>query len=99
MIDDDFDFDQPVTRIPQIHKRLNYWAIDFYNKLNNTLLQWVVDHMHNWSSRSVSSSLKIRTLQSWPIKLEYESDEPIANDVLNLLFFWQMANEKEAGYD
>jgi hypothetical protein len=28
-------------------------------------------------------------------QLEYESDEPIANDVLNLLYFWKMANEKE----
>lgn len=63
MIDDDFDFDQPVTRIPQNPQATKLLGNVFYNKLNNILLQWVVDHMHNWSSRSVSSSLKIRTLR------------------------------------
>ena len=82
MIDDDFDFDQPVTRIPQ-----NPQATKL---LGNRLLQQAEQYLASMGSQAHAQL--VESLR----QLEYESDEPMANDVLNLLFFWQMANEKEA---
>ncbi|MFW1959357.1 hypothetical protein [Acinetobacter johnsonii] len=96
MIDDDLDFDQPVTRIPQ-----NPQATKL---LGNRLLQQAEQYLASMGSRphaQLVESLRQLELEDpyftvMADQLEYESDEPIANDVLNLLFFWQMANEKEA---
>ncbi|MDM1250693.1 hypothetical protein HXZ77_06055 [Acinetobacter johnsonii] len=96
MIDDDFDFDQPVTRIPQ-----NPQATKL---LGNRLLQQAEQYLASMGSQphaQLVESLRQLELEDpyfavMADQLEYESDEPIGNDVLNLLFFWQMANEKEA---
>lgn len=96
MIDDDFDFDQPVTRIPQ-----NPQATKL---LGNRLLQQAEQYLASMGSQPhaqlVESLRQLELEDSYfavmADQLEYESDEPIGNDVLNLLFFWQMANEKEA---
>ena len=96
MIDDDFDFDQAVTRIPQ-----NPQATKL---LGNQLLQQAEHYLASMGSRPHAQLVEsLRQLESedsyfaiMADQLEYESDEPITNDVLNLLYFWQMANEKEA---
>ena len=96
MIDDDFDFDQPVTRIPQ-----NPQATKL---LGNRLLQQAEQYLASMGSRPHAQLVKsLRQLELedpyfaiMADQLEYESDEPIANDLLNLLYFWHIAHEKEA---
>ena len=96
MIDDDLDFDQPVTRIPQ-----NPQATKL---LGNRLLQQAEQYLASMGSRPHAQLVKsLRQLELedpyfaiMADQLEYESDEPIANDLLNLLYFWQIAHEKEA---
>ena len=96
MIDDDFDFDQPVTRIPQ-NSQAN-------KQLGHQLLQQAEQYLASMGSRAHAQLLEaLRQLELedpyfavMADQLEYETDEPVANDVLNLLYFWQMANEKEA---
>lgn len=96
MIDDDFDFDQPVTRIKQ--------NADNQKQLGSHILKTAEQYLASMGSRPHAQLLEsLRQLEPedpyfavMANQLEYESDEPIANDVLNLLYFWQMANQKEA---
>lgn len=95
MIDDDFDFDQPVTRIPQ-NPQAN-------KALGNQLLQQAEQYLVTMGSQAhgqlVESLRQLQVEDSYfeimADQLEYESDEPATNDLLNLLYFWKLANEKE----
>lgn len=96
MIDDDFDFDQPVTRIKP--------NADHQKQLGSHILKTAEQYLAAMGSRVhtqlVDSLRQLEAEDSYfavmADQLEYESDEPIANDLLNLLYFWKMANEKEA---
>ena len=80
MIDDDFDFDQPVTRIPQ-----NPQATKL---LGNRLLQQAEQYLASMGSRphaQLVESLRQLELEDpyfavMADQLEYESDEPMANE-------------------
>ena len=95
MIDDDFDFDQPVTRIPQ--------HANSTKQLGNQILKQAEQYLTSMGSAShaqfVSKLRQLATQESYfdllADQIEFESDAPIANDALNLLYFWKMASEKE----
>ncbi|WP_374570346.1 hypothetical protein [Acinetobacter sp.] len=95
MTDDDFDFDQPVTRIPQ--------NAQGKKQLGNQILKQAEQYLAAMGSAahgSLVSALR-QCAQQEPYfavladQIEFESDAPAANDALNLLYFWKMANEKE----
>ena len=95
MIDDDFDFDQPVTRIQQQEK--------MSKQLGNQILKQAEQYLASMGSAShaqfVSKLRQLATQEPYfdllADQIEFESDAPIANDALNLLYFWKMASEKK----
>ncbi len=97
MIDDDFDFDQPVTRIPQ--------NSGSQQKLGNQILKIAAQYLQTMGSASHAQLVaELRQLAAQDAyfdvladQIEFESDAPIANDALNLLYFWKLASEKESG--
>ncbi|WP_353142627.1 hypothetical protein [Acinetobacter pragensis] len=95
MIDDDFDFDQPVTRIPQ--------NASAKKQLGNQILKEAQQYLASMGgaphSHLVSELRKGEPQEAYfavlADQIEFESDAPIANDALNLLYFWKMAYEQE----
>lgn len=95
MYDDDYDDDQPVTRIPQNQQR------------NKQLGQHIVKEAQQYLEQISADehALLIQTLRDLVTTEPYfdvladELDKPVemkvANDALNLLYFWQLLHQHE----
>lgn len=97
--DDDFDFEQPVTRIPQNAQSKKL--------LNNNILNEAEQYLESISEHE--HSLLIKTLRSHADIEPYfnvladELDQPIgskvANDALHVLYFWHLINQQQNSAD
>lgn len=99
MIDDDYDFAQPVTRIKQ--------NAGSQKQLGSHILKTAEQYLQSMGSAAHGQLVTaLRTLaQTEPYfdgladQVEFEGDGPTANDALNLLYFWKLANETESEMD
>lgn len=95
MIDNASDFDSSITRIPQNAHTHSRWGSQILQQAEAYLdCMGQQAHSHLISSLRQFASTE-PYLSVMADALEYESDEPMANDVLNLLYFWQMVYQKE----
>lgn len=89
MIDDDFDFDQPVTRIPQNEQR--------HKQLGNHILKEAQQYLEVISAEEHTQLISALTACSeneeyfnvLADQLNQPLGEKVANDALNLLYFWR----------
>ncbi|MDY6460714.1 glycosyltransferase family 47 protein [Acinetobacter faecalis] len=89
MIDDDFDFDQPVTRIPQNEQRNKQLGNHILKEAQQYLEAISADeHAHLIQSLKalVSNEPYFEVLAE---QLDQPLGEKVANDALNLLYFWR----------
>ena len=100
MIDnDDFDFDQPVTRIPQNQNA--------QNKLGKGILQNADQYLQSMSAaehKHLIQMLKVLAANEAYFdvlanQLDQAADSKVANDALNLVHIWTLINQHESDVD
>ena len=89
MIDDDFDFDQPVTRIPQNEQR-NKQLGNHILKEAQQYLEAISADEHAFLIQTLNGLAKNEPyFEVLAEQLDQPLDEKVANDALNLLYFWR----------
>lgn len=95
MMDDDFDFDGPVTKIAANNsaqllagKQILADAQDYFATMSNKEHQFLQQHL----SKLAEQDAYFQVLAD---ELNQAEDAKIANDALNLLHFWQLINQAE----
>jgi hypothetical protein len=89
MIEDDFDFDQPVTRIPQNQQRNKQLGSQILKDAEQYLEAISADE-HAFLIQTLNGLAKTETyFEVLAEQLDQPVGEKVANDALNLLYFWR----------